>query len=668
MGAFGGRQDDRRASRARRRFAWLTVAASVAIGVSVAPASPVAAAPSVTITAAPKPFSRSTSATFRWTVSPARVAVQCRLDTAAFASCPGGKKAFSRLSQGAHRFQLRFRSGGKLKVVSRSWTIDTAKPVDGAVLPQEVRGRSLDLIIVKGRDRGSGVATWSLMRRVAPVANGVCGRFGTAQRVGKVRPSSPVTDSNLPASGCVNYELVVKDKAGNSATFRPTFGSVIVDSSAPQVTMNTLPSLIEESPFTISGTVSDAQSGVESVLVENRRSVGLTVEGGVLCRATVTGSTWSCEAFRPDDGTWTISATARNKALRESTATQTGVQFRSDESGVRLFTNGLPMRVIEGRHTSNLSVVLEAAPFSDVTVTFADGKEVAMAPSSLTFTPSNWFTPRTVVVSAVQDAVVEPTETEEIIASTSSADTDFDGLTSRATYTILDDDSPAVFVHATTLGGVIRESGLTTTRQVSLGAAPTANVSMTFASDKPGVTFSPSKITFTPSNFATPQTLTIRATDDGIAEGTIIHTISANVVSDDTRYDDFVVPTFTVTEDFDNDRVDIVFTISGFSTEVFEGGATDTLGIRLGSTPTANVTLALTRPAACAADATFSPTTMTFTPANALTDQTLTITAVNDALVEGFESCAVIPTATSADPAYNGFTMPGFGFIIFDND
>jgi hypothetical protein len=640
----------------------------VAIGVSVAPASPAAAAPSVTITAAPQAFSRSTSATFRWTSSPARVAVQCRIDTAAFAPCPGGKKTFQRVSQGAHRFQLRFRSGGKLKVVSRSWTVDTAAPVGGAVLPQEVQGRSLDLIIVKGRDRGSGIATWALNRRVAPVSNGVCGRFGAAQRVGKVKPSSPVTDASLPASGCVNYELVVTDKAGNSATFRPTFGSVVVDGTAPVVTMNTLPSLIEESPFTISGTVSDAQSGVESVLVESRRTVGLGVEGGVLCRATVTGSTWSCEAFQPDDGTWTISATARNKALRESTVSQTGVQFRSQEGGVRLFTNGLPLRVIEGRHTSNLSVVLEAAPFSDVTVTFADGKEVAMSPSSLTFTPSNWFTPRTVVVSAVQDTVVEATKTEEIIATASSADTDFDGLTARATYTILDDDAPTVFVHATTLGSVIRESGLSATRQVSLGAAPSANVTVTFSSAVGGVTFSPAKVTFTPSNFATPQTLTIRAVDDGVAENDIVHTISASVISADTAYDEIVVPTFTITENDDNDRVDVLFTISGFSTEVTEGGASDTVGIRLGSTPTANVTVALTRPASCAADANFSPTSMTFTPANALTNQTLTITAVNDSVVEGFESCAVIPTATSADPAYNGFTLPGLGFVILDND
>jgi len=66
---------------------------------------------------------------------------------------------------------------------------------------------------------------------------------------------------------------------------------------------------------------------------------------------------------------------------------------------------------------------------------------------------------------------------------------------------------------------------------------------------------------------------------------------------------------------------------SGGSTDVTEGGATDTYTIVLNSVPTANVTISFNTGSQVAA---ISP--ITFTPANALTPQVITVSAIDDAV------------------------------------
>ena len=59
---------------------------------------------------------------------------------------------------------------------------------------------------------------------------------------------------------------------------------------------------------------------------------------------------------------------------------------------------------------------------------------------------------------------------------------------------------------------------------------------------------------------------------------------------------------------------------------------------------------------------------MTFTPANALIDQEVTVTAVNDALKENFNEFGNVQlTATSGDANYEGQTN-AFSVIITDNE
>lgn len=108
----------------------------------------------------------------------------------------------------------------------------------------------------------------------------------------------------------------------------------------------------------------------------------------------------------------------------------------------------------------------------------------------------------------------------------------------------------------------------------------------------------------------------------------------------------------------------VTITHSGGTTSVVEGGASDSFQVALASRPTADVTIAI----AGNADIGRSPTTLTFTPDTWQTPQTVTLTAVDDSLVEGTESSSVSLTASSADASYNNFSITPVEVTITDND
>jgi hypothetical protein len=102
---------------------------------------------------------------------------------------------------------------------------------------------------------------------------------------------------------------------------------------------------------------------------------------------------------------------------------------------------------------------------------------------------------------------------------------------------------------------------------------------------------------------------------------------------------------------------------SGGSTAVTEGGATDTYTVVLTGEPTASVTITPSPNS----QLTVSQPSLTFTISNWSTPQTVTVTAVNDALAEGTHSGTVTHAAASADPGYNGIAIATISATITDD-
>src|SRR5262249_4324425 len=95
---------------------------------------------------------------------------------------------------------------------------------------------------------------------------------------------------------------------------------------------------------------------------------------------------------------------------------------------------------------------------------------------------------------------------------------------------------PAILVEETGGGTSVSEAGATDTYDVSLATQPTDDVTVTLSPDTE-LTPSPTTLTFTTSNWATPQPVTVSAVDDDVAEGTHGGTIQHEATSDDEDYD-----------------------------------------------------------------------------------------------------------------------------------
>ena len=308
------------------------------------------------------------------------------------------------------------------------------------------------------------------------------------------------------------------------------------------------------------------------------------------------------------------------------------------------------------------TVVLNAHPASDVVITVSsDNTDVAVSPARLTFTPSNWSTAQTVRVSAAQDAdaVNDAASIAHAVDASRSADEFDDASVAGVTVTVTDDDA-GVSVSEITLS--ITEGG-SATFTVVLNAQPASDVVISVtASGNTDVTVSPARLTFTPANWSTAKTVTVRAAQDSDAVNDAA-TISHAVVADDSDdlYDGLRIARMRVTVTDDDAGV----SVSASTLSVAEGGS-DTYTVVLDGSPSSNVVITVT---SGNMDVTVSPARLTFTRANWNTAQTVTVRAAQDA--DAASDAAAIAHAVDAARSANEFdlvTVAGVTVTVTDDE
>ncbi len=104
--------------------------------------------------------------------------------------------------------------------------------------------------------------------------------------------------------------------------------------------------------------------------------------------------------------------------------------------------------------------------------------------------------------------------------------------------------------------------------------------------------------------------------------------------------------------------------ISPESVDVVEGGATAIYVMILSFPPTAEVTVTISPDAQLSV----TPTTLTFTPADWLAAQTVTVSAVDDAVFEGPHSGKITHRVSSTDSHYGGSFLRSVSVNIGDNE
>ena len=345
----------------------------------------------------------------------------------------------------------------------------------------------------------------------------------------------------------------------------------------------------------------------------------------------------------------------------------------NDTAGVTIAESGGTTSVTEGGATDGYDVALQSQPIANVTITIVTDGKSTVSPASLTFTSGNWNTPQTVTVTAVDNAVADGSHTSSIAHSSTSTDANYSGITvAGVTAAVADND--AVGVTVTESGGStdVAEGGATDSYTLVLTSQPLADVAVTVTPDAQSSIGSGAGVarvlTFTAANWSTPQTVTVVAFDDAVAEGAHSAAIAHTSASVDSSYNGIGISGVTV-HVTDNDTAGVVVAESSGSTDVTEGGTTDTYTLVLHSKPVANVVVTATPGAQTDLGAGGgAAVTVTFTPSNWNTPQTIVVAAVDDAIVQGARTSAIVHTVTSADPNYSGIGVTGVTAHIADND
>ncbi len=359
-----------------------------------------------------------------------------------------------------------------------------------------------------------------------------------------------------------------------------------------------------------------------------------------------------------------------------------------DEAGVTI-TPEIDIVTTEGGGQAVVSVVLTSQPSCIqnlppaqvgagvqtpgqcvVTVHFSSNRpgEVQVMPASVDLDETNWNVPQQVVLQGVND-VLDDGDQAFVIATNlsfvSSETTGYMNIDPVDPVGINQDDDDSLVKVTPTSPSVTGEDGANAQYAVELTAQPLNNITVSIQSLDSGEGLpQQSSLTFTPSDWNQPQTLTVQGVDDVLVDGAQDYRLQVTAAGD-PGYDAFTPLELRLSND-DNDQPGIVMTPNGGETLPEAGGTVD-YAVRLAKEPTTGFTLRFisNRPD----QATVSPASMVFGPGNWNNPQTLTVTAVDDAVHDGDQAVTIQTRPIDVTvPGWSGFDPQDLMVTVTDDD
>jgi len=336
-----------------------------------------------------------------------------------------------------------------------------------------------------------------------------------------------------------------------------------------------------------------------------------------------------------------------------------------------------PLPTNESGSTSVFRVRLNSRPTANVVVNLVSSRtdEGRVSPPSLTFTSSNWDTAQQVTVTGVNDAVQDGDQDYRIITTVVSNDTNYGGDPTKTPATppidpmdiflVNQDDEVAGFT--VNPGVLILSEGAQQPFTVRLNRQPSNDVVLNLSSGNlAAVAVDKTRLSFTNTDWNIPQTVTVRAFDNftrNVDQNFSI--ILSPSISADTQYNG-LDPADVTGVVLDNEVADITVTQVG-QLRTTEAGGTATFSVRLTSQPTDTVSLDLST--SDPTEGTVQPTNLTFDDVNWSTPQVVTVTGVDDAILDGDVTYRIVSSsANSGDRFYSGLKMPDVVVINTDDE
>lgn len=320
----------------------------------------------------------------------------------------------------------------------------------------------------------------------------------------------------------------------------------------------------------------------------------------------------------------------------------------------------------------NIPVTIDSSPLQDLTVPIAINPsstatqaDYTFSPATLTFSAGTDTLTQNITVTIADDSISESSEI--VVLDLGAIANGIAGPKNQTKLTIASDDTIGVSVSLAETKAT--EGGADGSYNIQLTSQPLAPVTVILTTDNQIQPLAP--LTFAPANWNVPQTVTVKAVDDTIVQGTRSTTISHQVSSTDSNYNQIAVPEVKVAIE-DNDTAPIL-TNPGIAIDPESGlvttetGGTGKFTIKLNSQPTADVQVDLR--SSNDAEGVISPKTVTFNSTNWNVSQTVTVTGVDDSVSDGNKNYTIFTyAAISADSNYSWLNAADVAVINSDNE
>ncbi len=428
------------------------------------------------------------------------------------------------------------------------------------------------------------------------------------------------------------------DATNDAATLAHTasgggYGSVSRDLPVT-VTDDDTPGLRIE-PITLA--VLEGASGIYRVALETEPTGTVTVTIGsdnsdvtmVGTPLTFTAGDWdskqtvtvrAAEDADTDDDIAVLTHTASGGDYDSVTGPAVTVTVKDDDPVAGLVVSPTYLSVTEGAE-EHFSVRLLAEPMQAVNVgiTGDAGTGLGVSPTMLRFTSEDWSRPITVIVRAEEDDDVMDASVQLTLAASGGV---YDGETEDVDIDIRDNDVAGIVLAP---AGLTVPEGGEASYTVRLSAEPSGAVTVEIETySETDVTPNMTVLTFTGDDWHSAQAVAIRANeDDDTVNGSATLTHRASGAGYDGVTEDLLVTVL------DDDEAGLVITPRTLSLN--EGAAGKIFTVRLASPPTGQVTVFASAEPVLNGKVSVSLRSLTFNPTDWKTDQTVTVSALNDA-------------------------------------
>lgn len=317
----------------------------------------------------------------------------------------------------------------------------------------------------------------------------------------------------------------------------------------------------------------------------------------------------------------------------------------------------------QGGADDSLNINLTSEPTQPVTlmVSTTDATEFSVSPATLNFDAINWNAPQTVTVTGVDDDVQDGTQEGQIQIAATSTDPFYEGRSKDVVASNADNDKAGVTITpvADLRTTEADEGSHDASFRVVLNSAPASagvvTVSLLSNNLDEGA-LSATSVVFNETNWDTPQTVTLTGVDDLLPDDDQIFSVLTGLSSTNA-------PAYALLNDADVadlSAINIDDEQSGFlitasqPLQTWEDGTTASFSLRLRSRPEADVKMAMT--SSRNSEGELDKGELLFDPSDWHVEQQVTLTGVDEDIVDGVQAYTVDLTTVSVDPLYAGVT------------